>query len=189
VRIIIAPDPILKAKAEPVRQEELGRLKQASVKMAKLMYKSHGCGLAAPQVGISKRMIVVDAEWSDKGEDGAAEVPKNPTVYVNPVIKKSWGEVQTSDEGCLSVPGISIAIARADHIEVEAQNLDGETFTIEAEGFLARVLQHEIDHLEGVTMFEHLDPIKRIEAFQEYELALAAGAQPGDTSIPDESRR
>jgi peptide deformylase len=148
--------------------------------MAKLMYKSQGCGLAAPQVGISKRLIVIDVTPPD--EDGEV-TEHNPVFFINPVVKRLWGEKEICDEGCLSIPGIQVPIERFDSIEVEALDLDGEPFILEADGFFARALQHEIDHLEGMTMFEHLDPIERIQAFKEYEEALKAGAKPGDTSV------
>jgi peptide deformylase len=180
MHIIVAPNPVLREKSQPVLPSEIKRLRSTARQMAKLMYKSQGCGIAAPQVGIGKRLIVVDVTPPD--EDGKV-AEKNPTFLINPVIKRLWGEKETSDEGCLSIPGIQIPIARSHNIEVEALDLDGEPFTIEAEGFFARALQHEIDHLEGTTMFEHLDPIERIQAFEEYEEALRAGAKPGDTGV------
>jgi peptide deformylase len=180
MRIFVAPNPVLREKSEPVVPAEMKRLRQTAEQMAKLMYKSQGCGLAAPQVGISKCLIVVDVTPPD--EDGEV-TERNPVFFVNPVIRRLWGEKELCDEGCLSIPGIQIPIERFNNIEVEAIDLEGEPFSVEAEGFYARALQHEIDHLEGMTMFEHLDPIERIQAFKDYEEALRAGAKPGDTSI------
>jgi peptide deformylase len=168
----------LREKCEPVAPDEIKRLKSTARQMAKLMYKSQGCGLAAPQVGIGKRLIVIDV--TPPGEDGEV-AEQNPTFYINPVVRRLWGEKEAGDEGCLSIPGIQISIERFNNIEVEALDLTGEPFVVEAEGFHARALQHELDHLEGTTMFEHLGPIERIQAFKEYEDALRAGAQPGDT--------
>ena len=101
------------------------------------MYEANGVGLAAPQVGIRKRIVVVDVT----GED--------PVALINPVILKSDGE-QTGYEGCLSVPGKTGIVTRANHVIVEAYNENMEKFTIEAEELMARALQHEIDHLDGV---------------------------------------
>jgi peptide deformylase len=165
----------LREKCEPVELSELKKLKSTAKQMAKLMYKSNGCGLAAPQIGLGKRLIVVDTEQSDDNPE------QNPVFYVNPVAKRLWGKLETADEGCLSIPGISIAIERYENIELAALDLDGEPFTVEASGFAARALQHELDHLEGKTMFERIDPIARIAALKEYEVALANGAKPGDT--------
>jgi peptide deformylase len=180
MHIIVAPNPVLREKSEPIEPEEIKRFGSVARQMAKLMYKSQGCGLAAPQVGIGKRLIVVDVTPPD--EDGGV-VEKNPTFFINPVVRRLWGEKEVSDEGCLSIPGIQIPIERYNNIELEALDLSGEPFVVEAEGFYARALQHELDHLEGMTMFEHLDPIERIQAFKEYEEALAAGAKPGDTGV------
>jgi peptide deformylase len=180
MRIVLAPNPVLREKAETVAPDEVKKLKSTAKQMAKLMYKSAGCGLAAPQVGISKRLLVIDVTPPD--EDGEV-AEKDPIFFINPVIVRAWGEKEVADEGCLSIPGIQIPIERYTNIEVEALDLDGEGFVFEAEGFAARAVQHELDHLEGTTMFEHLDPIERIAAFKEYEEALKAGAKPGDTSV------
>ena len=180
MRIIVAPNPVLREKSEPVTVDEVKDLRSTAEQMAELMYASQGCGLAAPQVGISKRLIVIDVTPLD--EDGEV-VEKNPVYYINPIIKRLWGEKETCEEGCLSIPGIQINIERYNNIEVEALDLDGKTFTEKADDFHARVLQHELDHLEGTTMFEHLDPLERIEALKEYEAALKAGAKPGDVSV------
>jgi peptide deformylase len=131
-------------------------------------------------VGISKRLIVIDV--TPPGEDGEVK-EKNPIFFINPVVLRTWGEKELGDEGCLSIPGIQIPIERYSNVEVEALDLDGNPFTFEAEGFAARAVQHELDHLEGTTMFEHLNAIDRIAAFKEYEAALEAGAKPGDTSV------
>jgi len=186
LQIIVAPDPRLQAKAEPVSPEELSGLKAIAAEMAQLMYDTVGCGLAAPQVGLAKRFIVVDPDWGIVEEEGGEPNPKNPRFLVNPVIVRLWGDLETMEEGCLSVPGITVPIDRHQFALVEALDLDGKANVFEAEGFAARVLQHEIDHLEGVTMFERLDAIRRIDAIEEYKRALAAGAKPGDTSLPGE---
>jgi len=171
-------------KAEPVTLEELPDLKQIADEMAELMYETLGCGLAAPQIGLAKRFICVDPEWTIPENEDDEPLPKNPYFLVNPVIIKLWGETDIIDEGCLSVPGITVPVERSQFALVEAMDLDGNRQLLEAEGFAARVLQHEIDHLDGITLFEQLDPIERIDALREYEIALAAGAKPGDTSIP-----
>jgi peptide deformylase len=175
VRIVTSPDPILRKKCEPVELSELKKIKATAKQMAKLMYKTNGCGLAAPQIGLSKQLIVIDTNVADDNHE------QDPVFYVNPQVKRLWGKTESADEGCLSIPGISIAIERYENIEIVALDLDGEQFTVEACGFEARALQHELDHLDGKTMFEHLDPIARIDALKEYKEAVANGAKPGDT--------
>jgi len=178
MHIIVSPNPVLREKSKPVEVNEIRGLEKTAWQMAELMYESRGCGLAAPQVGISKRLIVVDVTPPDEND----EVPeKNPVFYINPVIKRLWGDKEVCEEACLSIPGIQVLIERFNNIEVEALDLNGERFVVKAEGFHARALQHELDHLEGTTLFEHLSPIERIEMLKEYEEALKAGAKPGDT--------
>ncbi len=179
MKIVVSPDPVLRQKCEPVSIDELPKMEKLASKMTKLMYKSDGCGIAAPQVGVSKQIIVIDTSPPQEGDDRLEE----PIVILNPRILRSGEERETVGEGCLSIPGITVDIERPTEIEVEAMDLEGNTIHIEAQGFDARVLQHEMDHLEGITMFERLDVVQRATKLQEFEQAKAAGAKPGDTSV------
>ena len=172
--IVQSPDPLLNTVCEPCDFGDKS-LKRLAKQMAHLMYKNAGCGLAAPQVGVLKRLVVIDYDQED-GE-------RNPIVMVNPVIVAREGDPVTEGEGCLSIPGISIPIARPPFARCRFFDLDGEEWEIEGDGLLGRCLQHETDHLDGVTMFERADSMARIQALQDYEVALAAGARPGDTSV------
>lgn len=174
VSIVQSPDPLLNTVCEPCDFEDKG-LKKLAKQMTKVMYKNYGCGLAAPQVGVTKRLVVIDCD-QDEGE-------QNPIILVNPVLVETQGEPVVSDEGCLSLPGISVPIARPPWARVRFFDLDGEEWEIEGDGLLGRCLQHELDHLDGITMFERCDPMARIQALRDYEVALAAGARPGDTSV------
>lgn len=173
--IVTSPDPLLNQVCEEC---DLGdkNLKKLAKSMAKTMYKNAGCGLAAPQIGVLKRIVVIDCDQDDSGE-------QNPIVLINPVIEETWGEPATEDEGCLSLPGISIPITRPSSARVRYFDLDGEEWILEGDGLLGRCIQHELDHLDGITMFERCAPMDRIKALAEYEAALAAGAKPGETSL------
>ncbi len=140
--------PILREKALPVNKinEEIKELIQ---NMIETMYAEGGVGLAAPQVGVSKRIIVIDSE------------EKGVIVLINPVIIKREGELK-EEEGCLSIPGIYSTVRRSSLITVEAMDINGKKFQITQEGFLAIVLQHEIDHLDGYLFIDRLSPAKRI---------------------------
>ena len=116
------------------------------------MYEAHGIGLAAPQVGYSIRVIVFDIEHPE-GE-------KNPQVLINPVILEAEGE-EVMEEGCLSVPGIRAEVKRKAKVLVKGYNLDEKEVIIEADGLLARVIQHEVDHLDGILFFDRISRIRR----------------------------
>ena len=130
------------------------RIRELIDDMFDTMYEANGVGLAAPQVGIRKRIVVVDVT----GED--------PVALINPVILEKDGE-QTGYEGCLSVPGKTGIVTRANHVIVEAYNENMEKFTIEAEELMARALQHEIDHLDGVM---YVDLVKEGELYNNEDL-------------------
>ena len=177
LKIVESPDPILATVCEDcvVGDKSLVRL---SKQMAHAMYKNNGVGIAAPQVGITKRLIVIDVDW-----DGESVKTQDPLVLVNPEIVELKGEPETAGEGCLSCPGVTVPIARAPWARVRYYDLDGELWEIEGDGLLGRCLQHEIDHLNGKTLFESCDPVTRIEALRAYEEARAQGARPGDTGV------
>jgi peptide deformylase len=144
-------DPVLETKAEPVTEFN-GELKQLAADMFETMYANKGIGLAAPQVGVSKRLTVLDPS---AGEDEAAKL-----VLVNPEILVREG-VQIGEEGCLSIPGFREDVRRAYRVRVRAQDLDGNFFETDGEELLARAIQHEIDHLDGILFLQHLSLLKR----------------------------
>jgi peptide deformylase len=147
--ILEFPDPRLRTRAAPVSAFDatLGRLIDD---MFDTMYAAPGIGLAATQVNVHKRLLVLDVS-----EDQSA-----PMVFVNPEILESEG-AQVYQEGCLSVPGIYADVKRADCVRVRAQDRQGETFEIEADGLLAVCIQHEMDHLAGKLFVDYLSPLKR----------------------------
>jgi peptide deformylase len=143
-------DPILRKKAAPVTSfdPEFALFVEA---MFDCMFREKGVGLAAPQVGRSERVFVVDVE-DDFGRTRRA--------FVNPVIRERDG-LMDGEEGCLSIPGIREDVKRSERVLVEAQDERGEPFTLVAQGFLARAVQHELDHLDGILFVDRLSPIKR----------------------------
>ena len=140
--------PVLREKAMQVAKVD-NEIRELVENMIETMYAEGGVGLAAPQVGVSKKIIVIDTE--DKGI----------IVLINPVIIKREGESK-EEEGCLSVPGVYSPVRRSYSITVEALDLDEKKIRITQEGFLAIALQHEIDHLEGYLFIDRLSPAKRL---------------------------
>ena len=150
--ILVYPAPELKRKSMPVEEpgEDLDRLLDD---MAETLRDADGVGLAAPQVGRNIRVLVVDVPLAESDEREFHEL-------INPEILSSKG-FQVGEEGCLSVPGFFANIRRKDHVRVSALNRKGKRFTIEADGMLSRVLQHEIDHLDGILFFDRLRQLKK----------------------------
>lgn len=171
LKIVLSPDPGLRSVCEPceVGDKSLVKLSQ---QMLATMYANAGCGLAAPQVGINKRFVVIDC--SDPDDD------PEPLVLVNPVIEELSGEKEKAEEGCLSCPGISVPITRYTIARVSYYDLEGNKCEVESDGLLGRCLQHEIDHLDGKTLFESCSPLDKIKALHDYHVALANGAKPGE---------
>ena len=149
--IVLYPDPILLTPTSAVGRidDEVAALVRD---MIETMHAAPGIGLAANQVGVSKRVCVVDLSVGEKAED--------LHVFINPRIVET-AESEVAEEGCLSFPDIHIDVERPFQATVEAQNLKGETFRISARGLLARAMQHEIEHLEGRVFIQHLSPLKR----------------------------
>ena len=159
--IVLSPDPRLKTECAPI-DEITPEIRELADRMLQDMYEAEGCGLAAPQVGELIQLVVIDVDY-----DGGRN--RNPYVLINPKIIVADGEELPYQEGCLSFPGISVEVARPSHVVVQALNLDGQLMQYEAEGNLMAVcLQHEIDHLHGITMVDHLSPADRIAALREY---------------------
>lgn len=142
-------DPILRRRAGDVRVFD-ETLRGQAMAMVETMRRENGVGLAAPQVGLDRRLLI--ALDMDTPEDEAAE----PVAMVNPVILSRSRETWVFEEGCLSIPGIRGDVTRPEKITVRYQDLDGVTRTVEAEAMFARILQHEIDHLEGKLFIDYL---------------------------------
>ncbi|ACO32474.1 MAG TPA: peptide deformylase [Acidobacterium sp.] len=149
--IVKYPDPVLQQPAEPVTEfnEELRALVDD---MFESMYEAKGIGLAAPQIGISKRLTVIDLSFKEN--------PDEKIVLINPEIIHREGR-QYEEEGCLSLPDIREKVVRAEKVTVRAQNLDGEWFEMDGEELLSRAFQHEIDHLDGVLFIFRISALKR----------------------------
>ena len=153
LEIIKAPDPRLKQKAEDVVVFDAD-LSQFVDDMFETMYAAEGIGLAATQVGVLKRVLVLDVE---QGEDGKGQ----PQEFINPKIVWQSEDTKPYQEGCLSFPGNFAEVRRPDIIEVKFVNRKGESQKIKADGLLSICLQHEIDHLNGVTFVDHLSRLRR----------------------------
>lgn len=148
--ILRYPDPRLHKVAQPVQVVD-DRIRQLVRDMAETMYDAPGVGLAATQVDVHERVVVIDV--SEEGND--------LLVLINPEITWKSDEEQTYEEGCLSVPGVYDEVKRAASIRVQALNEQGEPFQFEAEGLLAVCVQHELDHLLGKVFVEYLSPLKQ----------------------------
>jgi peptide deformylase len=149
--IVKYPEPVLSKKGAAVTEFGL-ELAQFVEEMWASMYAAHGIGLAAPQVGVSKRITVIDVNFKEK--------PEEKLVLINPQIIEREGK-QFEEEGCLSLPEIREKVQRSARVKVRAQDVNGEFFEAEGEELLARAMQHEIDHLDGILFIDRLSTLKR----------------------------
>ena len=155
--IVCIPDPILRETSAPVETFD-AELKTLIADMFETMYDAPGIGLAAVQVGVPQRLLVIDLQ--EPAEEGGEPV-KDPRVFVNPEILEESGTLVPYKEGCLSIPEQYAEVLRPDRIKVRWQDANGATHEGEIDGLLAVCLQHEIDHLNGVLFIDHLSRLKR----------------------------
>ncbi len=161
LNILTFPNSILRQKAQKVETFD-STIKTLVDDMLETMYDAPGVGLAANQVGILKRILVIDVDYDIKGddEDERVYVKKNPRIFINPEILEKSGKILFK-EGCLSVPGFSEEVERFEKIKVTYQDVSGKPTTLETDGLLAVALQHEMDHLEGKLFVDRLSTVKK----------------------------
>lgn len=173
LKIYTFPDMVLAQKALPIARVDKGKYFKLSDDMLETMYYAPGIGLAANQVGLLERIVVVDTEYDleelPEGSeppvgvevvDGAIVKNRKPKIIINPEITLREGSV-VSSEGCLSVPEYTAEVKRSEKIKVQYQDVDGLTKTLSAEGLLAIAIQHEMDHLDGKLFIDRLSPLKK----------------------------
>jgi len=165
LELVFYPDPVLRTKTQPVTDfdEPLRAIVQ---RMIEIMRTEDGIGLAAPQAGLPIRLFVCDVPQSDDDPaeiKGLALCTDGPVVCVNPTITSHSKSMTTLDEGCLSLPDVRGDITRPETITMTAKDLDGIDFTIHAAGLLAKCLQHEFDHLEGVLIIDRMSQMGRLK--------------------------
>ena len=150
LHILEYPHPGLREKARPIDEIDNG-ITQLAQDMLETMYDAPGIGLAATQVNVHKRILVIDVS-EDKSE---------PMVFINPEVEVLDEQIDSYDEGCLSVPGFFESVERPSHVRIKALDKNGAPFEIEPKGLLAVCVQHEIDHLDGKLFVDYISPIKR----------------------------
>ena len=150
-------DPVLRRKAKPVQVID-DEIRDICKLMVEVMIRENGVGLAAPQIGISKRIFVLDAD--DEFH-----------ILINPELIELSEEIEGTKEGCLSVPGVDAIVERSTRAVVEGINLKGEDVRLEGEGLIARAIQHEVDHLNGNLFLDHLSTARRQSLVKEYQRA------------------
>jgi peptide deformylase len=160
--IIVLPDKRLRLLSDPVKTVD-AELRALVDDMFETMYKAPGVGLAAIQVGVPKRVVTVDTAKKDE--------PENPQVFINPEIVWSSDDKSTYEEGCLSIPEYYEEVERPTQVKVRFMDLDGKTQEVEANGLLATVLQHEIDHTNGVLFIDHISKLKRDRVIKKFTKA------------------
>jgi peptide deformylase len=155
LHVLQFPDPRLREKALPIAREEIDdELRKLAADMAETMYDEPGIGLAATQVGVAKRLIVMDLDWTEDGE-------RKPRVLLNPEITTTEGKAVSAQEGCLSVPDFKADVERHARVVVRARTLDWEEVEFDATELESYCFQHELDHLDGMLFIDRISKLKR----------------------------
>ncbi|MGO7159489.1 peptide deformylase [Rhizobium johnstonii] len=165
--LIILPDPVLRQLSKPIERVD-SDLQRLADDMLETMYDAPGIGLAAIQIGVPRRMLVIDI--SREGEE------KQPQVFINPEIVKSSDERSLYEEGCLSIPDYYAEVERPAVVSVKYLDRNGKEQTVEADGLLATCLQHEIDHLNGVLFIDYISRLKREMVIKKFTKAAKSKA-------------
>ena len=155
--IVAFGDPVLKTKAKEIEREHPG-LELLIENMWQTMYNARGVGLAAPQIGQSIRLFIVDASPFADEDPGLADFKK---VFINPVIEEEWGTEWVFNEGCLSFPDLREDIYRKPELRITYQDMQFNSHTENFSGIAARIIQHEYDHIEGIVMVDRISPLKK----------------------------
>jgi peptide deformylase len=166
LEVRILGDPVLRQKAEPVTAIT-PELRSLIADMFDTMYAEEGVGLAAPQVGVSDRVIVVDPHDDET----------QPFALINPEILDASKETEKNEEGCLSIPGVRDMVERSSRVRVRGLSEQGEIREFDAEGLLSRILQHEVDHLDGILFFDRVGPLKRKMLLAKWQKVKPEGAR------------
>jgi peptide deformylase len=181
LQVIHYPHPTLRHVSKPLKRVDR-ELREMIAEMFALMYKHEGVGLAANQVDLPYRLFVANPTGDAKQTD-------QEYVFINPVIVSGKGQVE-GEEGCLSIPGLVAQVVRKEKVNVEAYNLSGEMFSGELDGLFARIVQHEIDHLDGVLFIDRLSPAQQADLrgeLEEFEIDFQSkrdvGEMPNDQAI------
>jgi peptide deformylase len=165
--LIILPDPVLRQLSKPIERVD-SDLQRLADDMLETMYDAPGIGLAAIQIGVPRRMLVIDI--AREGEE------KQPQVFINPEVVKSSDERSVYEEGCLSIPDYYAEVERPAVVSVKYLDRDGKEQTVEADGLLATCLQHEIDHLNGVLFIDYISRLKREMVIKKFTKAAKSKA-------------
>jgi peptide deformylase len=162
MQIITLGNELLRQKAEKIDQID-DKITEAAKQMLEILKQEKGIGVAGPQIGLMKRIFVTHTEGDEE------------RIFINPSILETSQETIKYEEGCLSVPGLYADVVRSETVKLQAWNEKGKPFTLEANGLLARVIQHEYDHLEGVLFLDRLSELKKKKLIEKYEKALIKG--------------
>jgi peptide deformylase len=163
--LIILPDPLLRQQSKPIEQVD-AEITRLADDMLETLYDAPGIGLAAIQIGVPRRMLVIDISREDE--------ERKPVVFINPEILKVSDDVSAYEEGCLSIPDYYAEVERPASLTVAYIDRDGKKQTVEADGLLATCLQHEMDHLNGVLFIDHISRLKRDMVIKKFTKAARA---------------